>query len=126
MDNPAIEIPKTAVLMVSTFRDYRLSSLSGYCMTFKQGEPAKVPPQAYLEALEAGVTMVKDQPEPEAPKVKEVDPSIAEAAKLEAEAKAAALTKALTWRLNSHDRLRRKCSTHTRRCRKISTWQRTN
>lgn len=64
------EIPKTSVKMVSP-RDYRLSSLTGFCVNFVANKPSLVPPHVYLEALEMGATVVDDAqaipvvPEPE-------------------------------------------------------------
>ena len=51
------EIPKSAVKMVSP-RDYRLSSLTGYCVNFIANVPISVPPHVYIEALEMGATVV--------------------------------------------------------------------
>ncbi len=94
MGNSHIEIPKSAVLMVCP-RDYRLSSLNGYVVTFKSDVPIKVPPHVYLEAYAIGARMIEGEEMPEAPPEKKVDPHRAEAAKLEAEAKADALDTAL-------------------------------
>lgn len=53
-------IPKTSVKMVSP-RDYRLSSLTGFCVNFVANKPVPVPPHVYLEALEMGATVVDAQ-----------------------------------------------------------------
>ncbi len=94
MDKSQIEIPKSAVLMVSP-RDYRLSSLSGYCMLFKVDTPVSVPPIIYEEALKAGIRMVEGQEMPEAPPEKPPRADTEEASRLAAEAKASALKEAL-------------------------------
>lgn len=84
-----LQIPENAVYM-ETIRDYRLSSLNGYVVNFKKGEPTRVPPQCYLEAVRAGAVMCEEQPDEKAPTV--VTDGTAkgskEAAELEAEAKA--------------------------------------
>lgn len=56
-------LPTTPVTMLS-YRDYRLSSLSGWVQQFKRGIPARVPPQAIGEALDAGCEIVQDDPMP--------------------------------------------------------------
>jgi hypothetical protein len=73
MDKSQFVIPDRAVFMVSP-RDYRLSSLSGYCVNFKEGVPAQVPPHVYKEALALGARVVEGEtvtpatePEPEKP-----------------------------------------------------------
>lgn len=102
MANSPIEVPLASVSMVSS-RDYRLSSLCGFCVTFKADVPINVPPMVYLEALAMGARMVEGEEMPEAPAPKVVDPSIAEAAKLEAEANAEALNKALVVIITRND-----------------------
>lgn len=97
------EVPKRAVPMVSP-RDYRLSSLCGYCVTFVANEPIKVPPMVYLEALAIGATVVEGTPEPEAPVEKSVvHESVNEAAKLEKEAFNSSLKAALTLVITRND-----------------------
>lgn len=91
-----IVLPKRAVPMVS-FRDYRLSSLTGYCVTFKKGVPVNVPPHVYEEALAIGAEVVEGHEDKDPPAE---DPTIAEAsrkeaAKLAAGAKEEALKNAL-------------------------------
>ena len=99
-----IEVPKTAVSMVSP-RDYRLSSLCGYVVNFQADVPINVIPPVYLEALKMGARLVdEDAPLPTAPVMKPtIDPSIAEGAKLAAEANAGALIKALTVIITRND-----------------------
>lgn len=80
-----LKIPDQPVLM-QTNRDYRLSSLNGYVVNFRAGQPCRVPPNAYLEAVSVGAVICDDQPEVEPEEITE-RPSIAETAKLEAEAK---------------------------------------
>lgn len=75
------QIPKTSVKMVSP-RDYRLSSLTGFCVNFVANEPIPVPPHVYLEALECGATVVDAKaapvvPEPET-QVETVEPDPAQ------------------------------------------------
>ena len=102
MANSPIEIPKTSVSMVSP-RDYRLSSLCGYCVTFKADVAINVPPMVYKEALAIGARLV-DEELPKAPVTKPaIDSSVAEAAKLEAEAKTEALRNALTVVITRND-----------------------
>ena len=84
--NAEIQIPDRPVLM-QTNRDFRLSSLNGYVVNFKANEPTSVPPHCYVEAVGIGAVKCELQPEPEVQEEKEKHPSIAEAAKLEAEAK---------------------------------------
>lgn len=102
MEKSQFEIPKSAVLMVSP-RDYRLSSLNGYCMLFKAGVPVKVPPVIYAEAVRAGISMVEGQEMPEAPKDPEPRKGAEEADRLEAEAKESALKTALTVLITRND-----------------------
>jgi len=94
--------PKTAVLMVSP-RDYRLSSLSGYCMIFKKDVPVGVPPHVFQEALIAGIVMVEGEEDKKAPEPKKEDPRREEAAALAKEAAAAALKTALTVIITRND-----------------------
>jgi hypothetical protein len=59
-------------------RDYRLSSLTGFCVSFRANVPVFVPPHVYIEALEMGANVV-DQPVSvaEAPvSVAKVDPTL--------------------------------------------------
>lgn len=58
MEKSLFTKPDRAVLMVSP-RDYRLSSLCGYCVPFKENVPIMVPPMVYLEALEIGARPVE-------------------------------------------------------------------
>lgn len=55
-----LKLPKKALFMVSN-RDYRLSILNGWVQTFKANVPAKVPPHAYKEALQAGLLVCEEQ-----------------------------------------------------------------
>ena len=64
MGQEHIKLPKKSVFMVSN-RDYRLSCLNGWCQQFKANVPVKVPPQAYRQALEAGVMLVVMDEEPD-------------------------------------------------------------
>lgn len=89
-----IEIPKAAVLMVSP-RDYRLSSLKGVVVNFKADLPVMVVPHVYEECLAIGAQLAEGETMPDAPPEKKPHESIVEAVKLEAEAKADALDKAL-------------------------------
>ena len=71
------QIPKSSVKMVSP-RDYRLSSLTGFCVNFHANAPVYVPPHVYLEALEIGATVVDAQATPVVPEPEtkvEVDPT---------------------------------------------------
>lgn len=88
-----ISVPDHPVLM-QTNRDFRLSSLNGYVVNFRANEPTSVPPNAYVEAVGVGAVKCDVQPEPEPVVEKAPDPSIAEAAKLEAEAKIAYIKQA--------------------------------
>lgn len=81
-----IQTPDQPVMM-QTNRDFRLSSLNGYVVNFRADTPTRVPPNAYLEAVGIGAVVCDEQPEPRKVEEKRPDPSIAEAAKLEAEAK---------------------------------------
>lgn len=83
--NHNLDLPDRPVLM-QTNRDFRLSSLNGYVVNFRADQPALVPPNAYLEAIGIGAVLCDEQPEPE-PEQKTDTPSVAETAKLEAEAK---------------------------------------
>jgi hypothetical protein len=90
------KIPARAVPMTSP-RDYRLSSLTGYCVTFKANVPINVPPHVYLEALAIGASVVEGTPEPQAAEEKTVvHESVKEAARLEELAYTDALRQALT------------------------------
>jgi hypothetical protein len=84
--NQKLEIPDRPVMM-QTNRDFRLSSLNGWVVNFKSGIPEKVPPHVFVEAIGIGAVVCDEQPEPEPVEEKQKHPSIAEAAKLEAEAK---------------------------------------
>jgi len=85
--NAEIQIPDRPVMM-QTNRDFRLASLNGWVVNFKANEPVRVPPNCYVEAVGIGAVVCDEQPEPEPVVEKEAQhPSIAEAAKLEAEAK---------------------------------------
>lgn len=86
-ESQLVETPESRTLMVSP-RDYRLSSLTGYCLVFKKDVPIWVPPQIYKEAVVAGCVPAETQPEEThaAPKPV-VHESLAEAQKLEHEAK---------------------------------------
>lgn len=81
-----LAIPDHPVLM-QTNRDFRLSSLNGVVINFQAGEPTRVPPQAYAEAVGIGAVECEEQLEPPKSQEKKPDPSIAEAAKAEHEAK---------------------------------------
>lgn len=82
-----LELPDRPVMM-QTNRDFRLSSLNGYVVNFRANTPVSVPPNAYKEAVGIGAVMCGEQPEVEPPTEEEkIHPSVAEAAKLEAEAK---------------------------------------
>ena len=99
MPNQELEIPSDYVYMVCN-RDFRLSSLSGMVVNFKANEPVKVHPFAYAEAIGIGAVVAEEEPKPELGKgpeeVKlEVHESVAEAARLEAEAKIAAIEAAV-------------------------------
>jgi hypothetical protein len=93
MSNP-LEVPSRPVMM-QTNRDYRLSSLNGYVVNFKANEPARVPPHVYTEAIRAGAIVVEEC-EVEATKTDGGQRGAAEAAKLEAEAKAQHVSNACT------------------------------
>lgn len=85
--NQELKVPDHSVYM-QTNRDFRLSSRNGYVVNFKANEPARVPPNAYEEAIGIGAVLCEDQPEQEPVVEKQVvHESVAEAAKLEAEAK---------------------------------------
>jgi hypothetical protein len=85
--NQKLEIPDHPVMM-QTNRDFRLSSLNGWVVNFKADKPERGPPHVYVEAIGVGAVVCEEQPpEPEKVPAKEAHPSIAEAAKLEAEAK---------------------------------------
>lgn len=100
-----LQIPDRPVMMV-TNRDFRLSSPSGYVVNFKADVPARVPPFCYAEAIAVGAVEcpVEEQPEPE---VKDeaplVDPSVAEAALLEEEAKITYVEQAIVELMNKED-----------------------
>ncbi len=103
MEQSYIETPKTAVLMVSP-RDYRLSSLNGYVVTFRKNVPISVPPLVFQEAVLVGAQIVEGEEDKEAPEpTPTIDPSIAEAAELEAAAKVEALKNALTLIITRND-----------------------
>lgn len=101
MGNP-VKIPSAKVFMVSP-RDYRLSSLQGTVVNFKQDIPIKVNPNAYLEALACGASMAEDQDLPDPSTEKKDQEDAVEAAKLEAKEKADALNTALTAILTRND-----------------------
>lgn len=84
----SLTIPETAVFM-TTNRDFRLSSLSGWVVNFKKDVPERVPPNVYAEAVGIGAIDCdpEEHPPAEITPPKEPHPSIAEAAKLEGEAK---------------------------------------
>ena len=63
------KIPARSVPMISP-RDYRLSSLTGFCVTFKANVPINVPPHVYLEALAIGASVAEGTPEQIATKKK--------------------------------------------------------
>lgn len=81
-----IQAPDRPVMM-QTNRDFRLSSLNGYVVNFRANTPTSVPPNAYIEAVGIGAVECEEQPEFTLAEEKKEHPSIAEAAKLEAEAK---------------------------------------
>lgn len=83
-----LTIPESAVFM-TTNRDFRLSSLSGPVINFKKDVPTRVAPNVYAEAVAIGAIDCdpEEHPPADAPAPKVPDPRIAEAAKLEAEAK---------------------------------------
>jgi hypothetical protein len=93
MDNSQVEIPKSAVLMVS-FRNYRFSSTNGYVIQFERGVPKMVPPHVYLEAIELGMELADEEDAPPMVPVQN-GPSVAERAKEAVVAQAAALDTAL-------------------------------
>lgn len=97
-----IQTPDHPVMM-QTNRDFRLSSLNGYVVNFRADTPTRVPPNAYVEAVGIGAVKCEEQPEPEPVEEKKSDPSIAEAAKLEAEAKIAYIEKACLKLLAEND-----------------------
>ena len=84
MSNP-LEVPSNPVMM-QTNRDYRLSSLNGYVVSFKANEPTRVPPHVYVEAIRAGAIVVEECEVKEA-KTDGGQRGAAEASRLEAEAK---------------------------------------
>lgn len=97
--NQELEIPSGYVKMVCN-RDYRLASLSGNVVNFKANEPAMVHPFAYKEAIAIGAVPAEDEPEVElgpGPKSDQqtIHESVAEAAKLETEAKMDAIERAI-------------------------------
>ena len=100
--NTPLQIPSTVINMISP-RDYRLSSLNGTVVNFKRDVPTKFVPSAYLEAIGCGAYVDEDQEIPDPVQAKENRPSPEEAAKLEAEAFASALTLALTAILTRND-----------------------
>lgn len=88
-----IQIPDRPVLM-TTNRDFRLSSLNGYVVNFRADEPALVPPQCFEEAVGIGAVLCEEQPEVEE-KEKGAQPSVREAHELEAAGKAEYVKKAV-------------------------------
>lgn len=84
----SLTIPESAVFM-TTNRDFRLSSLSGPVINFKKDVPTRVAPNVYAEAVGIGAIDCdpEEHPPAETSAPKEPDPSIAIAAKEEAEAK---------------------------------------
>lgn len=105
MKELAVTVPDHPVMMV-TIRDFRLSSMSGYVVNFKANEPTRVPPMCYAEAVAIGaVEAPQDEaPAPEVPEPKPlVDPSVAEAARLEEEAKITYVEQAIVKLLEKED-----------------------
>lgn len=101
--NQGLEIPRHPVMMV-TNRDFRLSSMNGWVVNFKAGEPASVPPHVYEEAVAIGAVEAEEQPEAEERVEKpKVDPSVAEAARLEQEAKIAYVEQAIVTLMDKED-----------------------
>jgi hypothetical protein len=84
MMKTSLEIPTTPVMM-TTIRDFRLSSRAGYVVNFKANTPTRVPPHVIEEALYIGAIVV-EKIIVDAPGDKAI-PGAAEAAVLEAEAK---------------------------------------
>lgn len=74
MEKSQFEIPKSTVQMVSP-RDFRLSSLTGFCVNFVANEPINVPPHVYLEALEIGARVAETK-EATAPAAPEPEPTV--------------------------------------------------
>lgn len=94
-----LEIPSGYVKMVCN-RDYRLSSLSGNVVNFQANVPVLVHPFAYKEAVAIGAVMAEDEPEVElgaGPQEQQhkVHESVAQAAKLEHEAKMDAIERTI-------------------------------
>lgn len=81
-----LQLPDHSVFM-QTNRDFRLSSLNGCVINFKANTPHLVPPNAYREAIGIGAVVCDEQPQPKPVEEKVERHGIAEAAKLEAEAK---------------------------------------
>ncbi len=71
-DKSHIKVPKTSVLMVSP-RDYRLSSLTGFCVNFKRGVPILVPPHVFVEAIECGAEVFEPDQESKEPDLSGLD-----------------------------------------------------
>lgn len=100
--NQELKAPDHPCMMI-TNRDFRLSSMSGFVVNFKADQPTRVPPMCYVEAVGIGAVVVEDQPEPEKVEEPKVDPSIAEAARLEQEAKITYVEKAIVALMDKED-----------------------
>ena len=101
-----VPIPDHPVMMV-TNRDFRLSSMSGFVVNFQANVPARVPPACFAEAVSVGAIIAPEEakkPEPvrEEPKPL-VDPSVAEAARLDQEAKITYVEQAIITLMNKSD-----------------------
>lgn len=101
--NQGLEIPDQPVMMVTT-RDFRLSSMSGFVVNFKANTPTRVPAFCYAEAVAIGAVVAEEQPEEEVVEAEPlVDPSVAEAARLEEEAKITYIELAIVDLMNKED-----------------------
>lgn len=100
--NQELQAPDQPVMMV-TNRNFRLSSTSGFVVNFKADTPTRVPPMCYREAVSIGAVETEEQPEPVVDEAPGPDPSIAEAARLEQEAKITYVEQAIAALLNKED-----------------------
>lgn len=102
----AVDVPTRPVMMV-TNRDFRLSSTCGYVVNFKANKPERVPPMCYAEAVAVGAVEAAEEEQTTLPPVAEekpkVDPSVAEAARLEQAAKITYVEQAIVKLMNKED-----------------------